>query len=193
MAEFVSGNRFLNTEEQQINAKYIYNYLSAKGWTINAIAGMLGNMQTESTINPAIWENLDDENTRGGYGLVQWTPSTKYTSWCNNQGLNPAHMDSALLRIEYELENGLQYYPTDEYPLTFKQFKESTLPASYLGMAFLYNYERPASLEQPNRGSQAQEWYNYLLENGGTVTPPSSSDKKKKAMSLLMMYMATRK
>lgn len=193
MAEFVKGNRYLSTEEMQINAKYIYSYLSARGWSLNAIAGMLGNMQSESTINPAIWEDLNDENTRGGYGLVQWTPSTKYTSWCNSQGIDPSHMDSALMRIEYEYENGIQFYPTDEYPMTWAEFKTSTLTPSYLAMAFLYNYERPASLDQPNRGTQAQTWYDYLLENGAEGGTPDTPNQKRKRLSLLMMYIATRK
>lgn len=51
------GNTFdssqsLNEEQMKINATYIYNYLIAKGWSINAICGMLGNMQSESSINP---------------------------------------------------------------------------------------------------------------------------------------------
>ncbi len=193
MSDFISGNRYLSTEEQHVNAKYIYSYLSARGWTINAIAGMLGNMETESTINPAIWENLDPSDPERGYGLVQWTPSTKYTEWCDSEGIDPAHMMSALLRIEYEFENGIQFYPTDEYPITWSEFKTSTLSPSYLGMAFLYNYERPASLDQPSRGTQAETWYNYLLNNGGGGVIPDSPVKKKKGLSLLMMYIATRK
>lgn len=36
----------------QVNARYIWAYLQAKGWTLNAVAGVLGNMQSESSINP---------------------------------------------------------------------------------------------------------------------------------------------
>lgn len=41
----------LDFEQMKINARYIYNSLIVKGWTINAISGMLGNMQSESSIN----------------------------------------------------------------------------------------------------------------------------------------------
>lgn len=160
--KFYYGNRYLTDEEMKVNAVYIYNYLAARGWTLNAIAGMLGNMQTESTLNPAIWQSLDEGNTSGGYGLVQWTPATNFLNWCDSNGLDPEHMDSALQRIEYELENGLQYYPTDSYPLTFSEFKTSTADPAYLAMAFLLNYERPADQNQPARGTQGEYWFEYL-------------------------------
>lgn len=41
------------TREQLINANLIKSFFEAEGWSINAICGMLGNMQAESTINPA--------------------------------------------------------------------------------------------------------------------------------------------
>lgn len=51
------GNLFdssqaLTLRQMQINAEYIYRALTDKGWTLNAIAGILGNMQSESSINP---------------------------------------------------------------------------------------------------------------------------------------------
>ena len=51
----ISNNKYLTQGEMESNAKEIYTYLSDKGWTINAISGMLGNMQRESTINPGLW------------------------------------------------------------------------------------------------------------------------------------------
>lgn len=105
-----SGNRFLSMAEMTENAQYILNYLTAKGWTKNAICGMLGNLQTESTINPGIWQSLNEGNMSGGFGLVQWTPATKYLDWCTSQSLIYTEMDSNLLRIIYEVENSLQWY-----------------------------------------------------------------------------------
>lgn len=191
MAEFITGNRYLSQSEMETNARYIYNYLGARGWTTNAIAGMLGNFQTESSINPGIWEGLK-VNEGPGFGLVQWTPYTKYTDWCSDLGIDPAHMDSALQRIEYELENGLQYYSTGAYPETFTEFKNSTKSPNYLAMAFLANYERPAEPNQPNRGTQAESWYEFLT---GEPAPsdPVTPGKKKKGLPLFMMYLATKR
>ena len=169
-ATFHTGNRYLSRSEMEDNARYIWKYLGVRGWSRNAVAGMLGNMQAESTINPGIWQGLN-EGVGPAYGLVQWDPFTKYTNWCSDNGLEKSHMDSALKRIEYELENGLQYYPTDSYPETFAQFKTSTKDPNYLGMAFLANYERPANPNQPARGTQAETWYTFL---GGIEVDPEN-------------------
>ena len=53
----IGGNDYnssntLNMEQMKINATYIWNALSSQGWTLNAVAGILGNMQSESAINP---------------------------------------------------------------------------------------------------------------------------------------------
>ena len=51
------GNTFdssntMDIEKMKVNATYLYGYLIQEGWTVNAISGMLGNMQSESAINP---------------------------------------------------------------------------------------------------------------------------------------------
>ena len=51
------GNTFdssntMDIEKMKVNATYLYGYLIQEGWTVNAICGMLGNMQSESAINP---------------------------------------------------------------------------------------------------------------------------------------------
>lgn len=183
----VTGNRYLTQAEMETNATYIYWYLSNRGWTINAIAGLLGNMEAESTINPGIWESLDEGDTAQGYGLVQWTPATKYLNWCEDNGLEPSAMDSALKRIEYELDNGLQYIPTTAYPLSFKQFKVSTESAYYLGMAFVTNYERPREITTA-RGTNAEKWYQFLR-----TLPGFRPARKRTALPLWLMYLASRR
>lgn len=196
---FNTGNRYLTQPEMEANAIYIWGYLKARGWSKNAVAGMLGNMQTESTINPGIWEGLN-EGVGPGYGLVQWTPFTKYTEWCASRGLVASSMDAALQRIEYELENGLQYYPTDNYPLTFAEFKVSTQTPEYLAQAFLLNYERPADSNQPNRSTQARAWYDYL-NSGTTPDEPDEPDEpttpkpfpKSKPLSTLLLVASRRR
>lgn len=179
---YYSGNRYLTNDEMKVNAQYIYDYLTASNWTVNAIAGLLGNLQTESTINPAIWEGLNDTNVLKGYGLVQWTPSTKYTNWCAPLSLVPAEMDSNLRRIIYEVENGLQWGNDslgNPPPYSFEEFTQSTENAYILGMNFLRYYERPLVYFQPIRGTQAEEWFAFL---GGIVTP------KVKKKSKVYMY-----
>ena len=85
---WISGNRYLSKSEMENNALIIKNYLTSKGWTLNAIAGILGNMESESTINPGIWQSLNAGNMSGGFGLGQWTPATNYTDWADDQGIS---------------------------------------------------------------------------------------------------------
>ena len=163
-----SGNFYLSRSQMEDNATYIYGFMLNKGWTLNAICGMQGNMETESTINPAIWQNLDQGNTSLGFGLVQWTPATKYLDWCSNNGLTYTEMDSNLKRILYEVENNLQWIATNSYNFSFYEFTQSNKSPYELGLAFLANYERPKNPNQPQRGTQANEWYQFLTG----VTPP---------------------
>lgn len=158
-----SVNRFLSMEEMTVNAEYIMSYLLQRGWTKNSIAGMLGNMQTESTINPGIWQNLDEGNTSLGFGLVQWTPATKYIDWANERNLVYTEMDSNLERILWEVENNVQWINSlDPKNRSFKEFTQSTDSAYDLAMVFIRAYERPAEPNQPIRGTQANYWYDTL-------------------------------
>lgn len=181
--DFASSNA-LNMDKMKINAEYIYKGLSVKGFTKEAICGILGNMQTESTINPGRWESdrVGGAPRGHGYGLVQWTPYNKYTNWC--AGDDPSSMDKNLDRICYEVEHGIQWLKTKKYPITFRQFSKSTESPEYLANAFLCNYERPKEPNQPRRGRQARFWYEYLSGGGispsPTPTPDESNQTKNK-------------
>ena len=111
----------------EVNARYIFNYLKAKGWTKNAICGILGNMQRESTISPARWQNGAEGNMANGFGLTQWTPATKYFNWAEKNSLYPIDMDSQLTRILFEVTTNdseeKQYYPTSNYNFSFSECK----------------------------------------------------------------------
>ena len=186
----------LTQSQMEVSAFYIYSALMDKGWTPQSIAGLLGNAEHESSLNPGRWQN-DSVGNSPGYGLVQWTPYRNYTDWCGEHGLSdPSEMDSAIARIIYELENGLQYIPTSSYPGSFEQFTKSTASPYDLACAFAWNYERSAvvlwganSYEEAQtlteaekeanrerlrqqRGASAEEWYTYLT--GKEPTPPGS-------------------
>lgn len=111
-----NSSNTLTQSQMELNATYIWNYLRNQGWTMNAVAGMLGNMQSESAINPGRWQSdivMPQDPTYAGYGLVQWTPYTKYTNWIVNQGFNdPSEMDANIFRILYEVSNNLQWIAT---------------------------------------------------------------------------------
>ena len=160
----------LTAEQQQQNAKYIHSFLNSNGWSLNAVAAILGNMQAESGLNPGRWQSDAVGNTAAGYGLVQWTPATKYFEWCNSEGYSdPSEMDSGLNRIIYEVSAGIQWIQTDTYSFSFEDFTKSNSDAGELAKAFLLNYERPAdqgASVQSYRAGLALEWLSFLKSNG---------------------------
>lgn len=130
----ITSNAYLQLPGMTENATELWPLFKAMGWTEYAIAGMFGNLQTESTFNPGIWEGLNAGNTSGGYGLVQWTPATKYFNWCRDNGWTDySNYEHQLARIQWELENHEQYYPTSKYPLSFAEFIKYT-PDTSIGM-----------------------------------------------------------
>jgi len=172
---YYSESEALTTSQMKVNATYIYKYLTNKGWTKNAVAGLLGNMQAESSINPGRWQSEAVGSTSLGYGLVQWTPATKYLEWCNSKGYSdPSEMDNNLSRIIYELENGIQWIETSEYNLSFEEFSKSTKSVSYLASAFLKCYERAGVEVEATRQANATSWLEYL--NGVDVGGSGSGD-----------------
>lgn len=176
---WIAGNRVLTESEMEHNAIEVWNSFKVWDWTLNAVAGMLGNMQAESTINPGRWENGVPYG--GGYGLVQWTPYTNYSDWAGEGWENNG--TKQVSRIIYEWEGNYQQWgATGRYPLSFKEFSASTLTPEYLASAFLYNYERPGDpgATESYRQAWARKWYNYL---GGVSPTPTRS----KGMPVWMM------
>jgi hypothetical protein len=142
----IAANRVLLQNEMLTNARYIYNYLrslpSSTQWSKGAIVAMLGNMEKESTINPDRWQN-GTVNPELGYGLVQWTPSTKYTNWLPS-GADKKDIDNQLGRILYEVSNGVQWLSSKHSPaMSFAEFTKSTKSVDVLAEYFLRCYEQP--------------------------------------------------
>ena len=163
----------LNQSQMEVNATYLYNALTSRGWSINAIAGILGNMQAESSINPGRWQG-NNVGVGPAYGIVQWDPFTKYTNWATSQGLDPSEMDSNLSRIDYEIANNLQWIPTLQYNFSFQEFTKSNETPEYLASAFLKNYERAGVEVEEQRRKNARFWFDYL----GGITPTPTPNKK---------------
>lgn len=144
---------------QADTATQIWNYLVGSGWSKTAVAALLGNMQSESGIIADRWQNDNVGNMSGGYGLVQWTPATKYIDWAKANGLEYQNVYSQCKRLEWEVANNQQFScPT----MTFYQFKVSTDTPENLAKIFITYYERPANPNQPERAQQARYWYDKL-------------------------------
>ena len=156
------GNLILEQTQMDANAVEVYKYFSGKGWTLNAISGILGNMQSESYVNPGVWEGFNAGNYSGGFGLVQWTPASNYTNWASANGYGITDPEGQLRWIDELSASTGQWIPTSGYSMSWSEFKKSTQSPEYLASAFLKNFERAGVEVESTRRTQARYYYNLL-------------------------------
>lgn len=147
------------------NARTVWVYFVGKGWEKGAVAGLLANMQVESNISPDIHEISGG----GGYGLVQWTPGSKLTSWATARNKDYRDIKTQMERIQYEVDNGIQWIATSRINgVTFKEFTKTKDPGT-AARQFLWGYERPNELyaKEAMRIQQANYWYNKFKNVAG--------------------------
>ena len=192
-SSWITGNRYLDRQEMDSNAIKFYYTMNRLGVSYNSIIGMLANIELESTINPGIWESLDPYN--GGYGLVQWTPYTKYSNWAGSGWENNGEKECE--RIYYESQNGLQWFdnpsaylinlPTTP-PLSFNDYIHSNDDYVLLADYWLLYYEHPYEGYIVDRHNEHQRLCNYYNELLGGGEPQPTPIKKK-----FMLYVNKRK
>ena len=172
--------KHFSTSQMQNNATEFYNYFTNKGATLEAICGMLGNIQRESTLNPGIKQG---SSTSLGWGLIQWTPSTVLTNWCKTYGYNWYDGSAQCDRIYCEGEGtkgaGGSWIPTSEYAYSWSEFLALTDVAEST-KAYLYERERAGDVALNDRLQYASEWYEYF-----SGKPPTL--RKRKSMPIYMM------
>ena len=167
----ISSNNYLSQSQMENNAMIVYDYLSKQGWSKNAICGAIANMQAESTINPGLWEKGNATNP--GYGLVQWTPATKWTDYADSYGYNHSDLNRQLEYLIYSMQPGRGEWlvggVASTYQLYASEYISSTRSAYDLAIVFLLCYERP--LDQSDsvksyRGSLANNWLSFFNSLG---------------------------
>jgi len=137
--------RWLSESESLQNSQLVVNHFSNTDWTSHSLSAMLGNMRHESSVNPNMYEYGYAWEENRGYGLVQWTPRTNLSNWADANGLDFRLGDTQLARIDYEVDNNIQWISTPSYPLSFSDFRQNSgnWSIDYLTEAFTWNYERP--------------------------------------------------
>lgn len=140
--------------------------------TIAAIAGILGNISAESGYNPIRWQN--DTIGTGGYGLIQWTPSTSLTQYVSNHtdGNAQTHFINEEI-ASYNTGRMGWVWGSTVYPISQDAFMALTSP-SEAAFYYLYNRERPQdpSATVDYRRSTANECYTILTG----AEPPEPPD-----------------
>jgi hypothetical protein len=167
------------------NAREVWNYLLANGWTENAASAVIGNFQHESFLNPGQWEIGRNYDMSYGMGLGQWTPATKVSDYVGSTDRNamadgnaqmglllsvPSQYSTYYLNPDgtstYYNESGLPYIDT------MAAFSQSNASRSDLTKLWAICWERPGSTYYANsigaRISDAEYWYNELHGSGPT-------------------------
>lgn len=188
---WIASDQYLPQQNRDDNARLIWNYLTHLGWTQSAVAGILGNMDVESTMNPALIEGrgyntLPDNNTvlaittQTGVGLVQWTGTTNTP---------PAGQKLASFAIRYNKEwydGELQCFRLEKEYDEDLQFDHGTVDGvSYDWGVYTSSHDSPEQL--------AKVWQ-ILYERGGSDTQTRQQkaryyyDKFKRLPLPLLLY-----
>lgn len=176
-----------DSDEAYNNAVMMYQVFSQLGFTLNAVCGILGNVEQESSYNPWQWEGNEMRSStdyiyaptdRCGYGLFQYTPCYDYIGQSaaesydtyapnfSNRAGKPEDGDAQCRFADYHAPRG-QWFPSQvfpEYNLSWSEFKDSTQSPEYLARAWCWEYERPATATAnvPRREAAARYWYEKL-------------------------------
>lgn len=178
---WMSTDTYLSQEHRDWNAVQVNAYLTLLGWTREAIAAILGNMDVESSLNPALIEGrgyhslLTNQQCLAlpdtvGVGLVQWTGYTdtepagqKLASFAIRYGRDWYDGDVQCFRLEREWNENLQFDPgtVDGVYYDWDTFVSSTESPAILAKAWQVLYERGGS-DTVTRQLKANYYYNLL-------------------------------
>jgi cell wall-associated NlpC family hydrolase len=155
------------------NAQKAWNFFKSKGFTDEATAGILGNLQQESGINPT------QKQLGGGpgRGLMQWEKGGRWdqlVKWANANGKDPMSMETQLdymwLEMTEKEKTGISIlnkrYGGMEGLKSTTDYKQAT-------MAFEDSFERAG---KPNYEKRYQFASDFLNEFKGTSGTGSGGD-----------------
>ena len=172
---------------QKDNADKIYNVFTALGWSVNAIAAMVGNMQVESGLDPAcsyprigttmatIGNTYATSYPDNAYGLVQWKgrgsidpANNQLVGYAIRYGYEWYDGDIQMNRMTWEYQNNQKFHAqtVDGTYWTYANFASSTSSPSVLAKAWMVCYEGTYSVLS-NRQSNAEYWYDYFTQGPG--------------------------
>lgn len=179
------------------NARVIYGYLYAKGWTLNAVCGLLGNMQRESALNPHQKEFVSGREwdiKRDGYGLGGWTPGQKIIDYVKPKGMDYRTGNSQMYYLVDYSEgwgnSGDPGAPSVIPPLSWEEYQKSTLDVSTLADYYMWYWEKPSydpvKQDKSGREQNAINWYKFF-EGVDPPLPPKPDPPVIRKLPIYMM------
>lgn len=162
-----SEGRTHASDNAKIVGQLIIDRFKSAGYTITKVAllGMLGNMAHESYCSSGQWQGNHVGATSLGYGLTQWTPSTKLTSWLTEQGYPQDSLQGQIERLvafECILAPNTQwlYSKVGFSFLDYIQKTDMTIEESVV--YFLRAYEQAGVSAESERISYANQFADYF-------------------------------
>lgn len=170
---------------QEHNAKKVHDYLLGLGWTENAIAGCIGNMQVESYLDPACsyprigstLETIENDyalnHPNNAYGLVQWKglssaqPVTnQIVSYAIRYGYEWYDGEIQLQRLSWEYQAPAKFHSQTINGVywTFSKYASSTSSPETLANVWMKCYEGTNSVLSRRQGN-ARRWFDYFSES----------------------------
>ena len=169
--------------EQTNNAQCVadklsrYRFNGSEHITKEAMAGIVANMTWESGLNPGQWEIGYNYDPNSGFGLAQWTPSTKISNYIGST--DPDLMADGDMQVDYLLDTPAQWsttyvdmntgysaYYDVTVPIlpTMEDYFRSTDSPEDLAVAWMVYWERGNALYAhfTERRQYADYWYNNL-------------------------------
>ena len=165
----------------------IYAWAKAQGFTDAGAAGMLGNFQQESSIDPSAteggcgWGNWDDAHQGGGLAQWSWQRRIDFADYAAAQGKPWDDLD---LQLDWIIEEGRR---NPQYQAAIDAMKAATDPEDAA-----YEWERlyeGAAVKGP-RGQYAVDQMSKIAAGAyatGTVAAPSGPSTAARALALLAM------
>lgn len=175
---------YLTDEEMYENADMFYSFFANRGYTLESIAGMLGNIYRESHVNPGCKER---ESSDYGWGLIQWTPATILLEYATLHGWDwyDGATQCELIAEEIETDRGV-WIPTTRYNYSGEEFSQLTDLYEATG-AYCYERERPGVVALEERYEWAGIFYEYISGHEPPIppTPPTPTVPTKSKMKLI--------
>ena len=194
---WIASDQYLNQQHRDENAKLIWDYLTALGWTPQSVAGILGNMDVESSMNPALIEGrgyhtLPTNNTvlaittQTGVGLVQWTGTTntppagqKLASFAIRYNKEWYDGELQCFRLEREYDEDLQFDhgTVDGVSYDWQVYTSSTATPEQLAKVWQTLYER-GGIDTQTRQEKARYYFDIFNRIPLTLLLFSSTKRK---------------
>lgn len=160
---FIGRDSSIKLASRAENQETIYKFMKEEmGFNTAAACGVLANIQSESSFNPAA--SVIDTNGLTSYGICQWNGVRfdALRSYCNDRGYDYTSITGQLKYLKYELQN------SEAQACSRVKNVENTADGAWnAGYNWAKYFERCASVYFESRGNLARDTY-WPIYGGGT-------------------------